>query len=88
MHILACPPQPVPNVGNLLPPHWAEKLEQNQLIESCCRHPENHTIAAWYTSEVEQAKGVPDLYIFTCTCGRRHPRLCVGTGERPYWEVH
>lgn len=82
----ACPPVRVKNPadgvwtagGARLPLRWAEALEQNQQIASCCRHPENHEISAWYSSDAERAKGVPDIYIFHCPCGRVHRRFCVG----------
>ena len=73
---------PAPDVwtagGAKIPLRWAEALEQNQQIASCCRHPENHEIEAWYSSDEDKAKGVPDIYIFFCTCGRAHRRFCVG----------
>ena len=84
-----------------IPTKYFEALEHNQKISSCCRHPENHDIEAWYSTQEEANKGTaerphpPDIYIFTCTCGRQHRRFCVGgnnpiTGEkdiRPYWEI-
>jgi hypothetical protein len=93
-HILACPRQPVASLGSLLPAKYLEALEQNQLIASCCRHPENHDIEAWYSSEADRDKGIPDIYIFHCTCGKQHRRFCVGGSSpteqdiRPFWEVH
>lgn len=98
MHVPACPRYPVAKLINLIPPKFIEALEQNQQIMSCCRHPENHDIEAWYSNEEEAAKGVPDIYIFKCTAvhpdsirpnGERwHQRFCVGGGdERPFWEV-
>jgi hypothetical protein len=72
---------------NLLPVKWAEKLEQDQTISSCCRHPENHDIVAWYSCEDDEAKGIPDIYIFHCTCGREHKIFCVGGGIRPVWDA-
>lgn len=59
-------------------------LEQNQKLHSCCRHPENH--------EVEALKSHPDepfadIYIFHCTCGRKHRYFCVGMDDRrPEWK--
>ena len=85
MHVLACPRHPVAKLDRLLPIKFIEALEQNQQIASCCRHPENHDIEAWRSSENET---VPDIYIFHCTCGRRHVRFCIGGGDaRPFWEV-
>ena len=87
-HILACPRVRVASCPARLPAKYVESLEQNQLIESCCRHPENHDIEAWFSCEEERQKGTPDIYINICTCGRRHVRFCVGGGDsRPFWEV-
>jgi len=94
-HHQACPRYPAEKLRDILPPKYFEALEQNQLIASCCRHPENHEIEALYSSEADRDRGVPDIYIFHCTCGRRHARFCVGGsagsgGEqemRPFWEV-
>lgn len=70
---------------NTLPVKYIEALEQNQQIPSCCRHPENHEIESFKSHPEEQA---PDIYIFHCTCGRKHRRFCVGAEDvRPYWEV-
>lgn len=97
MQHLACPPYPVAKLGHLIPPKYVEALEQNQLISSCCRHPENHTIEAWFSSDEDRDRGVPDIYIFTCTCGNKHRRFCVGGSAgsgpnaipdfRPFWQV-
>jgi hypothetical protein len=87
-HILARARQPVAKVINRLPKRYIEALEQNQQIASCCRHPENHEIEAWYSSEADEEKGAPDIYKFHCTCGRVHVRFCVGGGEiRPFSEM-
>ncbi len=81
----ACPRYPVAKLANLLPIKFIEALEQNQKIASCCRHPENHDIEAFKSHPDEKA---PDIYIFHCTCGRKHRRFCVGGGDvRPVWEV-
>jgi hypothetical protein len=63
---------------------YARNLEQNQQIASCCRHPENHEIEALKSHPDER---VPDIYIFHCTCGRKHRVFCVGIedDERPIW---
>lgn len=73
------------------PPGWIPKrlyernLEQNQMIASCCRHPENHEIEARKSHPDEPA---PDIYVFHCQCGRKHRVFCAGTGdERPTWEA-
>lgn len=77
-----------------LPMHWVEALEQNQQAASCCRHPENHTVGAFYSSARDEALGVPDIYIMFCECGAHHRRFTVGgsdastgKGMRPKWEV-
>ncbi len=68
-----------------LPKKYIEVLEQNQMLKSCCRHPENHEVEARKTHPDEPA---PDIYIFYCTCGRVHRRLCVGkTDTRPVWDA-
>ena len=95
MHHVACPRYPVAKLGGLIPTKYIEALEHNQQISSCCRHPENHEIEALYSCEAEKEKGVPDIYIFHCTCGKQHRRFCMGgnhpgTGEveaRPFWDV-
>lgn len=62
---------------------WIDRLEQNQLISSCCRHPENHEIEAFKSHPDEPA---PDIYIFYCTCGRKHRFFCLGANdERLEW---
>jgi hypothetical protein len=84
-HTLACPRRPVAKLGNLIPIKYIEALEQNQLISSCCRHPENHDIEAFKSTPEEP---IPDIYVFHCTCGRKHTRFIVGGGDiRPVWEV-
>jgi len=69
-----------------IPPRFFEAMEHNQQIASCCRHPENHEIEALKSHPEEPA---PDIYIFHCTCGRKHRRFCAGMtyDARPYWEV-
>lgn len=88
MQFQACPPFPVAKLGGLVPAKYLEALEQNQKLALCCRHPENHTIEALYSCEAERDRGMPDIYIFTCDCGKKHRRFCVGGGDvRPFWEV-
>lgn len=85
MQVLVCQRYPVAKLGGLIPARYIEALEHNQKISSCCRHPENHEIEAWKSKEDEP---VPDIYIFHCTCGRRHINFCVGGGDvRPFWEI-
>lgn len=59
---------------------WVEQLEQNQgrWAKPCCRKPENHEIEAYYSSEDDQAKGAPDIYVFFCKCGCRHRKFVPG----------
>lgn len=88
-HVVACPRIKVSKIKSLLPIRYLEALEQNQKISSCCRHPENHEIEAWYADADHEARKVPSIYIFHCTCGRRHRRVCMGKTDfdRPFWEV-
>lgn len=102
-HHSACPRVPAAKVWRLLPAKYIEALEHNQQISSCCRHPENHDVEALYSSDEDRAKGVPDIYVFHCTCGRRHTRFCLGSSEadivtpdgvamhvsepRPFWDI-
>ena len=84
---LACPRWPVRKLraAVAIPQKFFEALEHNQKIASCCRHPENHDLEAFKSHPDEPA---PDIYIFHCTCGRRHRRFCAGAGDiRPQWEV-
>lgn len=96
-HHQACPRYPVAKIMHLLPIRFIEALEQNQQIASCCRHPENHDIEALYSSEEDRDRRIPDIYIFHCTCGKKHRRFMVGGSAgsgpsakvetRPFWEV-
>lgn len=84
---LECPRVKVADLpeGHLKPRH-IEHLEQNQQIASCCRHPENHEVEAHKSHPDELA---PDIYVFICTCGRKHRFFCVGESDphRPMWQV-
>jgi len=82
--IRACPRVKLATLGDLIPARFREALEQNQLIASCCRHPENHDIEAFRSKEEEKA---PDIYILHCGCGRRHFRFMVCDSVRPFWEA-
>lgn len=83
----ACPRVKVADLpeGHLKQKH-IDHLEQNQLIRSCCRHPENHEVAAFKSHPDELA---PDIYEFYCTCGRTHRFFCVGMTDphRPFWKA-
>jgi len=86
-HVVACARVKVADLpGNFLPVRYLEAMEHNQQIRSCCRHPENHEIEALKSHPEEQ---LPDIYIFHCSCGRKHRRFCVGAIDegRPYWAV-
>lgn len=82
----ACPRVKVADLPEgFLKKNHIEALEQNQKIASCCRHPENHEVEARKSHPEEK---VPDIYIFHCTCGRKHRFFCVGmTDERPTWDA-
>lgn len=82
----ACPRVKVADLPeDFLPKKYFEALEHNQKIASCCRHPENHEIEALKSHPDEMA---PDIYIFHCTCGKKHRRFCVGlTDTRPVWDA-
>lgn len=70
-----------------IPTKYFEALEHNQLIASCCRHPENHEIAAFKSHPDEK---MPDIYILYCTCGRLHRRYLasdVDDHPRPLWSA-
>jgi hypothetical protein len=71
-----------------IPPKYYERnLEQNQQIQSCCRHPENHEVEARKSHKDEEA---PDIYLFYCQCGRKHTRWLVGwtdDEQRPIWDA-
>ena len=82
---LVCKRYPVAKLRGLIPPRFLEALEHNQMIASCCRHPEDHDIEAFKSRAEETA---PDIYVFHCRCGKQHRRFCIGGGdERPMWEV-
>ena len=64
-YALACKRIPVASLYHkrlphqrLLPDKFIEQMEQNQQIASCCRHPENHEISAWYSNEEHKGKGL------------------------------
>jgi hypothetical protein len=85
----ACPRVKVADLPNgFIPPRLYERnLEYNQQIASCCRHPENHEIEARKSHPDEQA---PDIYVFHCTCGRKHVTFMVGKTDdepRPVWDA-
>jgi hypothetical protein len=66
---------------------YERNLEYNQQVASCCRHPENHEIEARKSHPDEPA---PDIYIFHCSCGRKHRVFMVGMTDdepRPVWDA-
>jgi hypothetical protein len=92
VHVQACPRVKVADCPARLPAKFIESLERNQLLQTCCRHPENHDIEALYSTEDERFRdgreNPPDIYILHCTCGRKHRRFMVGSGPRPVWNVN
>ncbi|MGE3875493.1 MAG: hypothetical protein AB7F74_21275 [Parvibaculaceae bacterium] len=94
-HFLACPRYPVARLEDLLPAKYLTSLQSNERLADCCRRPREHDIEAFYSSEADKMRGVPDIYVLHCACGRKHRRFCVGgsagsgaaTEPRPFWEV-
>lgn len=84
--VSACPRVKVADLPEgFLKQNHIDALEQNQKIASCCRHPENHEVEARKSHPDEVA---PDIYVFHCSCGRKHRFFCVGkTDERPMWDA-
>lgn len=82
----ACPKVKVADLPEgFLKKNHIEALEQNQKIASCCRHPENHHVEALKSHPDEP---VADIYIYHCTCGKKHRFFCVGaTDTRPMWDA-
>lgn len=71
---------------------WLIYLQQ-KAVHDCCKNPANLDIEAWYSKQVEQEKGTPDVYKFYCkVCeglhsqgedrGYCHVMFCVG-GTHP-----
>jgi hypothetical protein len=87
--VIACPRVKVADLpeGFIPTKYYEQNLEQNQQIAHCCRHPENHEIEARKSHPDEEA---PDIYIFYCTCGRKHVRWMLGITDdvaRPIWSA-
>lgn len=82
----ACPRVKVADLPEgFLKQNHIEGLERNQQIASCCRHPEDHEVEALKSHPDEP---VTDIYIFHCTCGRKHRFFCVGMEDnRPMWDA-
>ena len=82
---LRCPRRKVSDFREgFLKKNHIEALEQNQKIAHCCRHPENHDVEAFKSHPSEP---FADIYIFHCTCGRKHRFFCVGIADyRPEWK--
>ncbi len=80
-HILQMPRTPVRDLmefdddGNLiegsprnkLPEKYIYAFQQNQKLNTCCRHVENHHVSGWYSCEDNRRRGVVDVHIFYCT---------------------
>jgi hypothetical protein len=68
--------------------YFERNLEQNQIVNTCCRHPENYEVEARKSHHDEQ---FPDIYVFYCTvCKHKHSRFLVyQTSEtpRPMWDA-
>jgi hypothetical protein len=80
-HHVACRRAKLSKVPVKVPGKWIAQLEQNQQIAHCCRNPEeyDHEIEAFYSSDADRDRGVPDVYVFHCSgCGRKHTRFCLG----------
>ena len=78
-----------------LPPKFVSQLME-AASRPCCKRPLNHDIEAFYSSEKDRDRGIPDIYVMHCRCGRKHRRFMVGgsigsgvvdTMPRPFWEV-
>jgi len=83
---VACPRVKVADLpeGHLKQNH-IERLEHNQKLASCCRHPEHHEVEALKSHADEK---VPDIYVFHCKCGRKHRFFCIGrTDTRSVWDA-
>ena len=85
--VQSCPKRRVADFPKgFLPARLYERnLEQNQLLASCCRHPENHEIEGFKSHPAEE---VTNSYVFHCSCGRKHRVFCVGYEDdaRPEWK--
>lgn len=85
----ACPRVPVEAFPEgFIPAKYLEVPHRlhNQL-EACCRDRTKHDIEARKSHPEEPA---PDIYVFHCTCGRRHVRFLVGSVDdvpRPIWSA-
>lgn len=86
--VVACPKVKVADFPDgFIPAKYFESMEHNQLLPTCCRHPENHEIEAHKSHPEEEA---PDIYIFHCGCGRKHRRIMLGAIDdhpRPIWKA-
>lgn len=87
--VVVCPRVKIADLpeGFIPAKYYERNLEQNQQIASCCRHPENHEVEARKSHPSEEA---PDIYVFYCTCGRKHVRWLLGTTDdvtRPVWKA-
>lgn len=71
-----------------IPVKWMDGLRRmHNQISPCCSKPENHEIEGRKSHPDED---VPDIYIFHCTCGKKHVRWLLGTTDdvaRPVWQA-
>lgn len=82
-HFLACPRYPVAKLLHILPEKYLTRLQDDDRLAECCRDAVKHDIEAWYSSAADRDKGIPDIYVMYCQCGREHRRFCVGGSHRP-----
>lgn len=94
-HILACPRVPVASILPIIPEKYLTRLSTDQKLRDCCRKATDHDIEAFFTTKPDEERGVPDVYVLHCKCGRKHRRFCVGgsigsgvpyTEPRPFWD--
>lgn len=95
-HILACPRVSVSTLLPIIPEKYLTRLSNDAKLLACCRNPREHEIEAFFTTEADEKRGVPDVYVLHCKCGRKHRRFCVGgsigsgvpyTEPRPFWDT-
>ena len=87
-HHVACTRHPVAKV-RVITDKFPKFLDQiaEKATRACCRDSLKHDIEAFFSSEADKAKGIPDIYVLHCKCGRKHRRFCVGGGPRPFWTI-
>lgn len=95
-HILACPRMQVATLLPIIPEKYLARLADDPKLRACCRDARAHEIEAFFTTKADEVRGVPDVYVLHCKCGRKHRRFCVGgsigsgvpyTEPRPFWDA-